>query len=258
MRVIKKHLVLLCLVVAALTMKWDAMTACAANHYVTNCAMGVKQTVGKTSFIAKQYKVGNDYRYKIVMKKNGKSKTIAKNTTCAFTTNGKIVYYVARGKKTGDYSYKNTIYKYTIKSGKKSKVVAGTDYTVKGCSGSYIYCGTDLNADGVKLYAINVKTKKKTYMRDCAGGVYVAGKYVIASTNTGAPGNYPIYSYKLNGKGKKKIADGGVLKVEGNKVYYSIVDESCCKFKVYTCSPNGNNKKEITGWLDTVPREYYE
>ncbi|MDO5155475.1 MAG: hypothetical protein Q4D51_05875 [Eubacteriales bacterium] len=258
MREIKKISIVMCLLLAALMLKWNKINVQAATPFVTNCAVDVKQKVRKTTFIAKQYRVGTDYRYKIVMKKNGKNKVIAKNTTCAFATDGKTLYYVACGKKVDDYRYQNTIYKYNIKTGKKSKVVSGTDYTILGCSGTYLYCGTDLYAGGVDLYAVHVKTKKKVYMRDCAGSVDYIDNRIVVSTNTGAPGNYPIYSFKLNGTGKKKIADGGMIKTKGKLIYYFVIDEKNWKFKIYTCSATGKNKKAITGWIERIPDEYYK
>lgn len=192
------------------------------------------------------------------MKKNGKSITILKKTTAAFVTNGKDLYYAKQGKKIDEYQYKNTIYKYNIKTKKNTKIVSGTEYTVMGCTGKYLYCGTEQYADGIKLYAFNLKTKKKKYMTNYVGSIFISGNRVITSQNTGAPANLPMYSFKLNGTGKIKIGEGGVLKVQNNRVYYSIVNDRCDKFKIYTCSLTGKNKKAITDWMDTIPSEYCE
>lgn len=236
----------------------------AASKYVYVCGIGSdgigKKKVGDITFIVKQYQKDSSYYYKIIMKKNGKTKTIEKKMDTSFVTNGEILYYAKEGKKNEDYESMNTIYKYIVKTGKKEKIAAGINYTVCGCSGKYLYCGTNNGADGVDLYAVNVKTKKKKHMTDVVGGVYVSGNRVVTSTNSGDVGNYPIYSFKLNGSHKKKITDGILLSVKKKKIYYGKVkSDGKEKFKVYSCSLTGKNKKALTGWIDwdKVPKEYW-
>lgn len=257
MKKLKKLNLIGLLTIVLLTIISTPQISKAASKYVSNVAIDTKQKVGNVTFVSKQYKVGSSYYCKIIMKKGGKSKTIDKKTTAAFVTNGKILYYAKEGKLIDEYRHKNTIYKYTVKTGKKQKLVTGTDYTVLGCSGTYLYCGTNNGADGVDLYALNIKTKKKKHMIDVVGNVFVSGSRVVTSTNTGDVGNYPIHSFKLNGTGKKKIVDGILLKAKKGKIYYCKVNEATWKYKVYSCSMTGKSKKALTGWVSEIPAKYY-
>lgn len=251
----KKILLLICFMISCLS-GITSLKAEAAEKYVRNRAVNTVQSVNGVKFVARQYKSGSSYYYKIIMKKGNKSKTIAKKTTSDFVTNGKVLYYVKVGSRISDYQYRNTIYQYNIKTGKHTKIISGTEYTVCGCSGTYLYCGVDNWADGVELYALNLKTKKKKHMVDVVGGVYVYGNRVVTSTNTGDVGNYPIYSFNLNGSGKKKLDNGGVLKVEKGKVYYYRLSQDTMKYKIYTCSLTGKKKKAVTGWVKEIPSKY--
>ena len=229
----------------------------AATPYGFNMVSGGKVSAGGATFTAIQYKSGDSYYFKIVMKKNGRKKTLATKAGAEFATNGSILYYVKTGSRTSDYRYRNTIYRYVIKTGKATKVTAGLNYTICGCSGDYLYYGIDNWADGVKLYALNVKTKKKKYMTDGVGRVYISGKTVVTSTNSGDVDNYPIHSFQLNGSGKKKIDDGILLKVKNGKIYYCRYRyTSGDRYKVYTCLLNGKNKKAVTGWVSKIPAKY--
>ena len=136
----------------------------AKDKYVTERGVNRNTTIKGISVVAKQYEEAGSYKYKIIMKKNGVKKTIAKNTTTDFTTNGKIIYYSAVVKKISSYETKNCIYKYDIKTGKYTKIISGKSYIVCGCSGRYLYCGIDMEADGIKLYAYDLKKKRKKYM----------------------------------------------------------------------------------------------
>lgn len=227
----------------------------AADKYLNNSNVDMPKTINGISFVAKRYEETD--KYEIVMKKNGITKIIAKNTTCDFTTNGKLVYYCKIKKKINSYETKNCIYKYDIKTGKKRKILSGRQYTVRGCSGRYLYCGIDEVADGIKLYSYDLKQKKKKYMISIVGSVAVYGNYVVTSTLSGDAGNSPINCFKLNGTGKKKICDGSFLKAEKGKLYYYVVRESDWKNKIYTCSFNGKNKKAITGWIKRIPDKYW-
>lgn len=115
--------------------------------YVTERGVNRNTTVKGIFVVAKQYEEAGAYKYKIIMKKNEVKKTIAKNTTTDFTTNGKIIYYSAVVKKISSYETKNCIYKYDIKTGKYTKIISGKSYIVCGCSGRYLYCGR-----GICLY----------------------------------------------------------------------------------------------------------
>lgn len=228
----------------------------AAEKYVSSVAWDVPQKVGGTTFVAKRQKVGSEYFSKIIMKKNGKSKILVSKVDGAFVTNGSILYYSKYTKKINDYDWNMAIYSYHIQSGKNVKVVSGRNYTVAGCSGKYLYCGCDNEADGIELYAVDLKTKKKKYMMDVAGGVTVLGGRVLVTMNSGAAGNFPMYLFYEDGSGKKKLADGNLASVKNGKIYYYKYNVKNWKIKVYSCSYNGKNKKVLTGWLDEIPEKY--
>ena len=61
-----------------------------------------------------------------------------------------------------------------------------------------------MEADGIKLYAYDLKKKRKKYMTSGVANVLVDRNHVVTSTNSGDAGNYPINFFKLNGTGKKK------------------------------------------------------
>ena len=139
------------------------------------------------------------------------------------------------------------------------KLIAGYGYEPRACSGTYLYCGGCKEpVEGIKLYALNIKTKKKTYMRKNAGFVqYKSGK-VVASTNTGAVGNFPIYLFNKNGKNRKKIANGATVRIKGKRVYYCVFSASKMKYKVYKCNLKGKGKKAVTGWKSEYPSKYFK
>ena len=224
----------------------------ASSRFISNITSDRKQKVGGKTFVAKQYQEGEEYKCKIIMKSGSKSTVIAKNTNCDFVTNGNVIYYTKSG-------VKNTIIKCNIRTGKKTKVISGYNYMVRGCSNdNYLYYGIDEGADGTDLYALNLKTKRKRHMVSGVGSAILYKKYVVTDTNSGAVGNYPINVFKLNGTGKKKIVDGCLLKVSGNKIYYATASDDCSKFKIYTCTLKGKNKKAISGWLERIPAKYFE
>lgn len=227
----------------------------ASNKYEVNHASDVTFKKNGISFTTKLNDTSN-YTYDLIMKKKNKKTIITKKSNCTFLTNGKILYYVTQDQELSDYQYKNTIYKYNIATGKRTKIISGTDYTVEGCKGKYLYCGRDEGADGVVLYALNLKTGKKKYMRSGVGYIITSGQYVVTSTNAGDAGNYPIYVFKANGNGKKKVANGGPLEVKKNKLYYSRYNVYTNKVRIYKCSLNGKNKKPVTGWLTQLPKKY--
>lgn len=228
----------------------------AAAKYVSSVAWDTPKKIGNAIFVAKRQKVGTEYMSKIVMKKNGKNKVLVSKVNAAFVTNGSVLYYSKHEKKISDYTWDNAIYSYSISSGKSKKVTSGKNYTVSGCSGTYLYCGINNEADGIDLYAFNLKSKKKKHMTDVVGRVVVSNEKVLTTTNTGDSGNYPIYVFNLDGSGKKKIANGGYATIKNGKVYYSRFNEKIGKFKMYCCSLKGKNKKPVTGWLDTIPSKY--
>lgn len=232
----------------------------ASSKYELNRASDVIVKKNGISFQATQNNTSDydDITYRLTMKKKGKTTVITNNSNCSFLTNGKILYYVNKDKKVSDYEYKNTIYKYNITTGKQSKVISGKEYTVAGCNGKYLYCGRDDGPDGIKLYAFNLKNKKKKYMQSVVGEVLVSGQYVATGICAGDADNFPIHIFRANGSGKKKIASGIPLKITKKKLYYAQVNLKTWKQRVYTCSLKGKNKKAVTGWMTQIPKKYYK
>lgn len=228
----------------------------AAGKYVSSMAWDSPIQAGNAVFVAKQQKVGSQYMSKIVIKVNGKSRTLVSKTDAAFVTNGRILYYSKPIKKLNDFVWKKTIFCHNIRTGKSTKVISGKNYIVTGCSGKYIYFGVDNEADGIKLYALNLKSKKKKYMIDHVGIVTVLKEKVITMINTGDMSNVPIHAFNLNGSGKKKIAEGCYVVYKKGKLYYAKCNAQRSKYKIYSCSLDGKNKFAETGWLDQIPSKY--
>ncbi len=227
-------------------------------NYSSNQVVDRKVTVNGVSVISKQYKVGNDYRYKIIISKNGKAIEAIKNTRAEFTTDGKILYYLKRGKSVNTWQHRYIIYRYSISTQKEKRLLSGIEYTVMGCSGRYLYYGRDNEADGVDVYALDTKNGKKKRMIDGVGQLYVSGGRAITEMNTGAVGNVPIHSFCLNGSREKKIVDGILLKAQKGKITYAKVSEKTWKYKIYECTVDGEERNALTGWLDRIPDSYYK
>lgn len=228
--------------------------AMAASKYVSNMATNTTVKVSGVTFITKQYQSGEEYFQKIIMKNNGKKKTIVTHASSAYVTNGKILYYVKKGKRLSDWQYYNTIYQYNILTGKSKKIISGRNYTVMGCSGQYLYYGKDQEADGVQINALNINTKKKKYVVNYIGNIFVYKKKVIAVANTGDFSDVPIYSFNLDGSGKKKIADGVFFKISNSKLYYYKVKyENKILYKKYSCALDGKKTKALSGWTTKEP-----
>lgn len=226
----------------------------AADTYVSSQGWGTPKKIKGAAFAAERMDSG--YGSRIIREKNGESTTILSGVNADFVTNGKILYYSKPIKKINSYSWKNTIYCYNIKTKKSRKIVSGRDYRVCGCSGTYLYCGNDNGADGVNLFAVNVKTKKKKHMVNTVGDVMISNGKVVTRTNTGSVGNYPVHVFNLNGSGKKKIADGCHVTVKKGKIYYSRYNMKTNKVRVYRCTLKGTKKKAVTKWLKQVPSKY--
>lgn len=247
----------ICIIALVYTFLCEYSDAMAMEKYALN-----QEKVGDYIFVVKQYKSGHEWKDKVECKKVGDDRftTIDKNTARCFVTNGKVIYYVKRGKKVNSssassYKYKNTIYKYDLKTRKKRKVISGTEYQILGCSGRYLYYGESFEASGTDLYALDMKKNKKQHMTDGAGEIKVLDNKVFVTPACGDLSPVPIYIFNLNGAGKRIIAEGLLLKVNSKKVYYAEVN-SKYKFKVFSCNFNGNNKKALTGWKKTIPQKY--
>ncbi len=183
----------------------------------------------------------------IVVTKKGKRVTVAKKVNQGFVTNGKNIFYVKNGNLV-NYRTKTTIYKYNIKSKKKTKIKTGLDYVVLGCSGKYLYYGSDCEADGVNLCVLNLKSGKSKSMANGVSRIYISDGRVVTEPCTGAPINLPIYSFKKDGTDKKTIAKAMFDKVKNGKVYYTVNSSDYSRTRKYVCSVRGTKKKALTGW----------
>ncbi len=215
--------------------------------------------VGGVSCQLQQYKKGENYKHRLLMIKNGVKKVVTSNSECSFVTNGKEIYYTVEGKRVSDYEFENTIYRYDIVSGKKTKIIKGVQYTVCACNGRYLYYGINREADGFDVYALNLKNGKKHFMTAGVGSTIVVGKKVFTVGHTaGIPFNTNIYIYKENGTNKKLFLKGETMKIDGNKIKYIIVNKEGTKSKIYSCDLNGKHKKALTGWLTRIPDSYWK
>lgn len=197
--------------------------------------------------------------YEIFMIKNGVKKTILSDTTQVFYTDGKTIFYEGLGDGGWDAD-KRILYKYSIETGKNEKLISGAGYSIKGCTDKYVYfCGKyNPKEETSKLYVLNVKTKKKKYITKHAQYVNFTKDRVITGDESGVAYNGPIYSFKYDGSGKKKIATGCAVKTKGNTVYYQKLDAKRWLFKVYSCTSKGKKRKALTRWLkyDKIPKKY--
>ena len=234
-----------------------------AAAYKANIGYGDPLKVGGATFKLTQYYDGSSYVYKITRTKSAKTKVLAMKAGATFVTNGKYLFYSSVSSKTNKYAMSyQTIYRLDIKTGGKKKIAAGYGFEARACSGKYLYCGGGgynyEPSEGLKLYAVNVKTKKKTYMRDGAGKVVYSNGKVLVTTNTGDAGNLPIHIFNANGKGKKKVADALTATIKGKRIYYcKISDSYSLSFKVYSCNFKCKDRKSVTGWLSDYPSSYF-
>lgn len=233
-----------------------------ATAYKVNRAMDNPISVGTAKFVSNQYTVSGRYTYRIRMTQNGKSKVIVNDASAAFVTNGRYLYYSKYvSGPNANYQNKRTLYRLDLRSNARKKLATGLELIPLACSGTYLYYGTDNYAEGVNLYAINVKTKAKRHMVNYVGQAHCGGGRVVTSTNTGAPGNYPIYLFKTNGTGKKKLANGMGATIKGKYIYYTSYKMGSnyqSLFRVYRTNLSGSAKKAMTGWVSysSIPTKY--
>ena len=190
-----------------------------------------------------------------------------------FYTNGKYVIYINKGTTVGEpyvfedgeeveeiYSYKRTIYRLNVNTGKKQKIISGTNYMIANIdsTGTWVYCGPDESEGIDKLYAVNVKTRKKRYMENYAGLVECASNRVLVTPAHGDVGNYGITIYKTNGKRIKNISKASFGKIKGKKIYYVSVKIKKARtyYRIYRCNLNGKKEKALTKWKKNVPKKY--
>lgn len=145
--------------------------------------------------------------------------------------------------------YRGAVYRCSVKSGKSQKVSRGGFDTVKGAVGKYVYAGVDQGEDGIRLYAVNAKTKRAKFMAAGVGGVQCAGKRVMTTPSYGVLGNYPICTFKKDGSGKRKIGTGFAGKLTKKHAYYVQYSYAKSKYRAFRCNPDGTKKKAVTKWV---------
>lgn len=249
--------VALAIVFCAFAQPQDAQAA----SYKANMGTGAKLKVGGSAFETISYQDSRGwYVCKIVMTKGGSEKTLAYGTESEFVTNGKYLFY---SKVTGladsaAYEYKTTIYRMKISDGTEKKLVSGANWVARASSGTWLYCGKNYGADGVNLYALNVKTKKKRHMVNHTGTVIYKSGHVVTRANTGDLSNAPMHVFKKNGTGKKKIAEGLGISIRGKKINYVRCKyvSTGVRFKAYSCTFKVKKKKALTGWIKKYPAKY--
>jgi hypothetical protein len=199
------------------------------------------------------------YVGKLVRSENGSKEIIAKSVLHKLVTNKAVMYYTVCGKK------KNTIYEYSIKTGKSKKILSKKCVGVFGRSGKYLYYGiyNDLYdyGNGLDMYAYNLKSKKSTHMKDHMGTMMYSGGKVLLMADKTDTSNSKVYLFNSNGKNGKKLVsalDSYIIK----KHVYCIV----CRYKKYSMqskvvqySLKGNNKKTVVNWTsDSSKLEKYK
>lgn len=191
--------------------------------------------------------------YAISATYKGKSQTVF-DARHSYVTNGKTMYYVKAGRRTqtlstGGTVHRGSVYRCNATTGKSKKVASGKFDGVKGALGKYVYAVVNNEPEYTKLYAINAKTGKKRLMvKTCIATVQYKGKHVLTTPNYGSLDNYPVYLFKANGSGKKKVAVGCGGKLTKKYVYYVKYSYSKSKYRAYRYSIKSGKKKAVTGW----------
>jgi hypothetical protein len=266
----RKHILCFALLLVCLLAVTKTKVQAAAT-YVTNNTSSVVEA-GGAKFEAKESYKNGVYRYKIVMKATGKSGdlstgkdkkavTLATGTTYNFATNGTLLFYSKYGKKAGlseygGYNYINTIYCLNIKTGKKTVIAKGKNFTVENCNGTYLYCGPDNSCDGIDLYAVNLKTKAKRHMVSGISSVIFYGKKTIAVPNTENGLNIVAYIFNQSGTGKTKIGSVHRLSLINGKIYGLIEKYDSNRrmlYRTFIFNPKTMKRKYISDWSSTYP-----
>ena len=94
-------------------------------------------------------------------------------------------------------------------------------------------------------------------MRAGVGQILFCGKYVVVDTNAGDVDNYPIHLFGVDGKKKRKIANGILIRAKKNKIYYARVNLKNYRYKVYRYTIKKKKKVTVTKWVKVIPSKYY-
>lgn len=253
-----KKFILSFIMMLSLALLWNGggkEVKAASNSYVCTSSIKVGNVKYSTKYVKdKKYPKQDNMLYEVCnlvqSKKGKKTKTIEKNVLTNFVSNKKVIYYSKIQDKT------NTIYKYNLKTKKKSKVLSAKKVGVFGCSGKYLYYGkynigyqySGMYAD---IYSCKLKNKKKTHMTKNIGWVkYYKGRVLLLGGKSDVD-NSAVYLYKENGTKIKKLPSSLQATFKSDKVYCTT-----CKYnknyeilyKVVCYSMNGKKEKTVVNW----------
>lgn len=213
---------------------------------------------GKEFFF--QEDLNNDNAYELMITDSDETRTLVNNVEMEGLTNGEFVIYSKKGfvERENDHAPKidtfNKIYAMNLKTGKRKLITSGWGFIPIACKGKYLYAGCDDAMSGVKLYSVDIATKRKVFMRDNAdrSNLSFGNGRVLVSNHRNDPDNYPIYIFNENGKGGKKIANGMEGIIKDGMVYYATIrfTEEGEQYKTYRCDFEGNQREDVTGWGD--------
>lgn len=250
-------------VVAVLSIAIATLLACAmpspaqAASYKNGNASSPAQ-VGGYGYLAEWTgNQGSDNLYNIVAYSptgQWNRKAIVRDVDEQFVVNDKYLFYAKHKGSPNAYGlYKQTIYRMNLKTGKSKKIASGLDWVPFACSGKYLYCGgkfSSVNEGTLYVYKASSGKKVKKLGKHLTEATYSNGR-VLAIKARMQVGNYPIYSFAKNGKGKKTIAKGMYFKVKGKKVYYEEYrkgSNGTSEYRVCSCTVKGTSKKALSGW----------
>lgn len=195
--------------------------------------------------------------YRLYITVDGKKTLLDDDVEYTFMTDGTDIYYISLGSymKAADIEnlHKTTVYKYTISTGEKKKLVTSTGLRFANCASTkYAYLTYQKKKfmwDQYGLYVLNLSTGKLKNLGKDQGAcnIYKNRVYVYASGGDICY-DYKIYSYKLDGTKKKVIAKGAFAGVKKGKVY-SVQQKKNGLIRGFKCNLLGKKKKPITKWL---------
>lgn len=216
-----------------------------------------KIKIGKVTFAVKQ-KSEISSRYVIYQIINGKKKTIVKNVNDGLVTNGKYLYYVKIGKAKKYYGCRTVLYRMTLRTGKTRKIVKGENQKILDVKGRYVFWGKDFEADGKKLYSMNIKTHKSRFLTSGVGGFQIKYGRILTDTESGDVSNGPMCLFKLDGSGKIKLGYWLCGTMRNRHIYLVKVryKKTQMYYKVVRMNLKGKNKKTIRAWSTTYPQGY--
>lgn len=191
--------------------------------------------------------------YKLRVIRNKISTVITSRAYGPYITNGQIIYYSQLSKR----STTCTIYRYNIKKNSREKMAAGELARCYDFSGKYLIYGFHIDAspNGLLLNdtrSINISTKKSHKLSPILDR-YIFKKYIVGQYYVPVGADDAIYSYRINGTGKKKIGTGYMICQQNGRVYYR-QKKGSGKITIYSCKPDGSDTR--TENRSSIPDKY--